>query len=135
VPAGNKENRFVDFSTPFLETEAKKVTEIVVHNKELRLQLLDYLRVDNDTVSVYLNRNILAKNVWISKRATIINFRLDPGLEMHELLLYAENLGQIPPNTSELLIIDGRDTHRVMIVSDKQKTAAVYLKYKPRKNK
>lgn len=135
IPVANKEDKIIDFSTPFLETEAKKVTEIVVHNKELRLQLLDYLRVDNDTVSVYLNRNILAKNVWISKRATVINFRLDPSLEMHELLLYAENLGQVPPNTSELLIIDGRDIHRVMIVSDKQKTAAVYLKYKPRKNR
>jgi hypothetical protein len=123
-----------DFSSPFLETEAKRVTEIQVHNKDLKLQLLDYLRVDNDTVSVYLNRSIMAKNVWISKRATIINFTLDPTIEMHEILLYAENLGEIPPNTSELVIIDGADTHRVMIVSDKQKTAAVYLKYKPRKN-
>ena len=35
---------------------------------------------------------------------------------------------------TELVIIDGNDTHRVMIVSDKQKSAAVYLKYKPRKN-
>ena len=124
-----------DFNTPFMETEAKKVTEIQVHNKDLQLQLIDYLRVDNDTVSIYLDREIMAKNVWISKRPTVINFSLNPGFEMHEILLFAENLGEIPPNTSELLIIDGKDTHRVMIVSDKQKTAAVYLKYKPRKNR
>jgi hypothetical protein len=123
-----------DFNSPFLNTEAKKVTEIQVHNKTLKLQLMDYLRVDNDTVSVYLNRQIMAKNLWISKRATVINFTLDPRLETHEILLFAENLGEVPPNTSELLIIDGNDTHRVMIVSDKQKTAAVYLKYKPGKN-
>ena len=123
-----------DFKTPFLETAIEKVTEIQVHNKNLQLQMLDYLKVDNDTVSVYLNRRILARNVWISKRAAVINFSLDPNIQMHEILLYAENLGEIPPNTSELLIIDGEDTHRVMIVSDKQKTAAVYLKYKPRKN-
>jgi len=123
-----------DFTSPFKDTEAVKITEIQVHNKNLKLQLIDYLRSDNDTVSVYLNREIMAKNIWISKRATVINFSLDPQLETHEVLLYAENLGQIPPNTSELLIIDGKDTHRVMIVSDKQKTAAVYLRYKPRKN-
>ncbi len=123
-----------DFDTPFLDTEAKKVTEIVVHNRNLTLQLIDYLKVDNDTVSVYLNREILAKNIWISKRATVINFSINPQLENHELLLYAENLGEIPPNTSELLLIDGENTHRVMIVSDKQKTAAIYLRYKPRKN-
>lgn len=130
----NSETTLPDFNTPFMETEAKKVTEIQVRNKHLRLQLIDYLKVDNDTVSVYLNRSVLAKNVWISKRATIINFSLDPRFELHELLLFAENLGEIPPNTSELLIIDGNESHRVMIVSDKQKTAAVYLKYKPRRN-
>lgn len=124
----------LDFNTPFMETEAKKVTEIQVHNKDLQLHLIDYLRVDNDTVSVYLNREIMAKNIWISKRPTVINFSLDPSFETNEILLFAENLGEIPPNTSELLIIDGKDTHRVMILSDKQKTAAVYLKYKPRKN-
>lgn len=123
-----------DFKTPFMDTEAKKVTEIQVHNRDLKLHLIDYLRVDNDTVSVYLNREIMAKNVWISKRPSVINFRLNPNIEMHEILLFAENLGEIPPNTSELLIIDGKDIHRVMIVSDKQKSAAVYLKYKPRRN-
>lgn len=133
TPIANNE-AITDFKTPFLETEIEKVTEIQVHNKKLQLQMIDYLKVDNDTVSVYLNRKILAKNVWISKRAAVINFSLDPTRQMHEILLYAENLGEIPPNTSELLIIDGDETHRIMIVSDKQKTAAVYLKYKPRKN-
>jgi len=123
-----------DFNSPFLQTETQKVTEIQVHNRKLKLQLIDYLRADNDTVSIYLNRELMAKNVWISKRATVINFDLDPRLETHEILLYAENLGLIPPNTSELLIVDGNDTHKVMIVSDKQKTAAVYLRYKPRRN-
>lgn len=132
IPEPNES--ITDFKTPFLDTEIEKVTEIQVHNKNLQLQMIDYLKVDNDTVSVYLNRKVLAKNIWISKRAAVINFTLDPNKQLHEILLYAENLGEIPPNTSELFIIDGEDTHRVMIVSDKQKTAAVYLKYKPRKN-
>ncbi|MBC7743639.1 MAG: hypothetical protein H7096_00895 [Flavobacterium sp.] len=119
-----------DFKSTFMETEPKKVTEIEVFSRDLKLQLSDYLRVDNDTVSVYLNRKLLAKDIRVSKRATIINFSLDPTLQRHEILLFAENLGQIPPNTSELLIVDGKFTHRVMIVSDKQKTAAVYLKLK-----
>ncbi len=120
----------INFDAPFLNTEPKKVIEIPVNNLNLRIQLIDYMKVDNDTVSVYLNRSILAKDIRISKRATIINFQLDPNMEMNELLLYAENLGEIPPNTSELLVIDGDKTHRIMISSDKQKTAAVYLKHK-----
>ena len=136
VPVETKiETAILDFQAPFMETETKKVTEIKVFSKNLKMRLMDYMKVDNDTVSVYLNRNLLAKNIWISKRAAVINFSLDPAYTTHEILLFAENLGQIPPNTSELLIIDGKFTHRIMIVSDKQKTAAVYLKLSEKRSK
>lgn len=125
----------LDFSPRFLETEPKKVTEIIVYSPDLQIQLLDYMKVDNDTVSVYLNRNILAKNIRISKRPALLNFRLDTRIELHEVLLYAENLGLVPPNTSELILVDGESRHRVMIVSDKEKTAAIYLRYKPKRER
>lgn len=125
----------VDFNSNFLETEPKKVTEIDVYNADLQIQLLDYMKPDNDTVSVYLNRKILVKNIQISKRPALIKFSIDKRIVVHELLLYAENLGLIPPNTSELILIDGETKHRVMIVSDKQKTAAIYLRYKPQETK
>lgn len=121
----------IDFSSAFLHTLPVKVKEIVVHNANLQLQINDYSKVDDDTVSIYLNRVPLAKNIWISKRSAIINFKLDTRISLHELLLYAENLGQIPPNTSSLLLVDGSRTHRIKIESDKQKTAAIYLRYKP----
>ena len=98
----------------------------------MQIQLVDYMKVDNDTVSVYLNRNLLAKSIRIAKRPALLNFKLDTRIVHHEILLFAENLGQVPPNTSELILIDGINRHRVMIVSDKEKTAAVYLRYKPK---
>jgi len=123
----------LDFTESFRNTIPKKATEIIVHQPELYIQLIDYMKVDNDTVSVYLNRNLLAKDIWISKRPAIVKFTLDTRIELHELLLYAENLGAIPPNTSELILVDGKFRHRVMISSDMQQTAAVYLRYNPDK--
>jgi hypothetical protein len=123
----------IDFKQKFQETTPKKITEIIVNNANLQIQLVDYMKVDNDTVSVYLNRNLLAKNIRIDKRAALLNFTLDTRIELHELLLYAENLGKVPPNTSEMILVDGEKRHRVMIVSDKEKTAAVYLRYKSKK--
>jgi hypothetical protein len=124
----------IDFNKSFLETEPKKITEIDVHNVNLQIQLLDYMKPDKDTVSVYLNREILVKNIQISKRPALIKFQIDKRIVLNELLLYAENLGLVPPNTSELILIDGETRHRVMIVSDKQKTAAIYLRYKATEN-
>jgi len=133
VSAANILPSELDFNPRFLNTEPRKITEIVVNQSDLQIQILDYMKVDNDTVSVYLNRNLLAKNIRIAKRPALLNFKLDTRLEHHEILLFAENLGQVPPNTSELILIDGEKRHRVMIVSDKEKTAAVYLRYKPKK--
>lgn len=134
LPAAAETLSTADFSTSFLNTEPKKITEIIVHNPELQIQLLDYLKTDNDTVSVYLNRNILARNIRISKRPSIINFKLNPAAQFHEILMYAENLGMIPPNTSELILIDGESRHRIMITSDKQRSATIMLKYRPEKS-
>lgn len=125
----------IDFTERFKDTEAKKTTEIEVFQPEIQIQLMDYMKVDNDTISVYLNRKLLAEKIWISKKPALIKFSLDKSVELHELLLYAENLGYIPPNTSELIVIDGEFRHRVMISSDLQKTAAVYLRYKPQKTR
>lgn len=125
----------IDFNSLFLNTEPKKITEITVHNPELQIQLLDYLKTDNDTVSIYLNRNILARNIRISKRPSVIHFKLNPDTEFHEILMYAENLGMIPPNTSELILIDGESRHRIMISSDNEKSATILLRLLPLKSR
>lgn len=123
------EPEILNFKTEFLNTFPKKVTEINVYHSNLQIQLLDYMKVDNDTVSVYLNRDLLAKNIRVTKRPTVLNFKLDTRIKLHEVLLYAENLGMVSPNTSELILIDGDRKHRIMIVSDMEKSATIYLKY------
>jgi hypothetical protein len=127
----SKEPPVINFTEKFQNTTPEKLTEINVYQQDLQIMLLDYMKIDNDTVSVYLNRDILLKNIKITKRPIIINLKLDPRIELHEVLLYAENLGLVPPNTSELILIDGENKYRIMIVSDKEKTAALYLRYKP----
>lgn len=121
----------INFTSEFLNTIPKKVTEINVYHSDLQILLFDYLKVDNDTVSVYLNRALLSKNIRVSKRPIVINFKLDTRIDLHEVLLYAENLGLVPPNTSELILVDGEKRHRIMIVSDEEKSATINLRYKP----
>lgn len=131
TPARRSIQPLQDFSTPFLNTEARKVTEIAVSNRILQLRVRDYRKIDNDTISVYLNRQALIRNLRIARKMITVDFKLEPGMELNELILYAENLGRIPPNTSQLVLVDGEKTHRIMIESDKQTSAAIYLRYKP----
>jgi hypothetical protein len=120
-----------DFSPKFLSTDIKTVKEIPVHNRNIILRLRDYQHVDDDTVSIFLNRKIIFSKQRISKKQKVLNIFLNSPTDVNEIILFAENLGKIPPNTSELIIIDGKDTHRLVIESNKQKSAAVYLRYQP----
>lgn len=120
-----------EFTPQFQNTVINPIKEITVRNKTLTLRISDYRNVDNDTVSVYFNREVIADHQRISKRQIRLDLTLNDDLVLNELILFAENLGSIPPNTSQLLIRDGSITHRLVIESDKQKTAAIYLKYMP----
>lgn len=120
-----------ELTTEFLKTSVKKVKQIEVHHKYIEFLINDYLHVDNDTVSVYLNRNLIVNKQRISKKQLRVSIKIDSRLPLNEILLFAENLGNIPPNTSQIVIIDGTNTHRLVIESDKQKSAALYLKYIP----
>ncbi|HCN84439.1 MAG TPA: hypothetical protein DIT07_12580 [Sphingobacteriaceae bacterium] len=119
------------FTSNFNNTVITKVSEIIVNHPVLQIRIYDYMKVDNDTVSVYLNRSSLTKNAGISKHAVKIDFNLDTRIDLNEILLFAENLGKIPPNTSMMEIIDGKHIYKLKIESDKQKTAAIYLRYRP----
>lgn len=48
-------------------------------------------------------------------KPSIYTLRLNRNQELHEIILYAENLGRIPPNTSNLRIHDGIKEHQVLI--------------------
>jgi hypothetical protein len=115
----------------FLNTELAKPIIITVRSPVIKFEIRDYLREDFDTVSIYLNRRPIAQRIGIFKKPYKQTFRLDENSELNEIVLYAENLGLIPPNTSDLLIIDGTRKHQLIIRSTKETSAVVYLRYKP----
>ncbi len=115
----------------FLNTELAKPIIINVSSPVVKFEIRDYLKEDNDTVSIYLNRRLLASKIPIFKKPHKQTFRLDRHSELNEVVLYAENLGLIPPNTSDLTIIDGQNKHQVIIRSTKQVSAVIYLRYNP----
>ena len=47
----------------------------------------------------------------------------------HELIMVAENMGRIPPNTSLMIVTAGDQRFEVRITSTEQKNAMVRFKY------
>ncbi len=97
---------------------------------EIRLDLYDNGEIDGDTVSIYHNNVLLVSHARLSQKP--ITFRIDVNAanRYHELVMVAENLGSIPPNTSVMIITAGSKRYNVFISSTEQKNAKVVLNLK-----
>ena len=83
------------------DVEVQKV--ITVKSKKINLSLWDNERVDGDKVSLSLNGKWILRNHEISKEKHSLDIELINN-QVNELIFFAENLGEIPPNTTAINI-------------------------------
>ncbi|HLK29292.1 MAG TPA: hypothetical protein VKT28_11995 [Puia sp.] len=114
---------------------ALRKTEIIrsidFKSDSLTLVLYDNGTVDGDTVSVVLNDEVIIPKQGLSERAYRKVIRIPPELgDSLKLVMYAENLGSIPPNTGLLIVEDGSDRQEIRFEGDLKKSSAVILRRK-----
>jgi len=97
---------------------------------EIRLDLYDNGEIDGDTVSIYHNNVLLVSHARLSQKPITIHVDVNAANPYHELVMVAENLGSIPPNTSLMIISAGSKRYKVFISSTEQNNAKVVLNLK-----
>lgn len=103
---------------------------LTVHNSSIELRIYDDGAIDNDTVSVYYDNKLIVSNARLSDQPITVHIEVEPGDRPHQLVMVAENLGDIPPNTSLLVVIDGDKRYEERIISTEQKNVAINFEYK-----
>ena len=104
--------------------------DIYFKNDSLILSLYDNGIVDGDTVSVFMNgENIISKQK-LKESAIKKTIYVSAHSDSLQLVLFAENLGTIPPNTGLLTVRDGDDVYQVRFSADLQKNASIILRRK-----
>lgn len=106
------------------------IRAITVNNTDVYLNIYDDGAIDNDTVSVYYDNKLIISKARISDQPVKATIHVDPSDHPHELVMVAENLGDIPPNTSLMVVRDGDKKYEVRIVSTEQKNAVISFQYK-----
>ncbi|MFI5187708.1 MAG: hypothetical protein ACHQF0_13335 [Chitinophagales bacterium] len=111
---------------------AQRKTEIIRRitfgSDSIVISLYDNGEIDGDTVSILLNgKVILSKQGLTAKAITKTIYSTEIG-DSSELVMYAENLGRIPPNTGLLIIQSGYERYQVRFSGDLQNSSAVILK-------
>lgn len=95
------------------------------------LTLYDNGVIDGDTVSVLLNGKVIMSKQRLTEKASSKTIYITPELgDSLQLIMFAENLGSIAPNTGLLIIKDGEDSYHIRFAGDLQKNSAITLRRK-----
>ncbi|MBK7122403.1 MAG: hypothetical protein IPH68_06050 [Chitinophagaceae bacterium] len=74
------------------------------------------------------NDKILATHLLLTEKPKTFYIKIAPGSSRNELVMYAENLGSIPPNTALMVIYDGNKRYELNISSSKTTNGVVSFK-------
>ncbi|MEO8822135.1 MAG: hypothetical protein ABI366_01075 [Ginsengibacter sp.] len=119
-----------DLSNRKLET----IRTVEIAQDSLVFSLYDNGAVDGDTVSVLINGKVIMPRVGLLERAINKTIYLTPDMgDSISVVMYAENLGSIPPNTGLLVIREGAKIYEIRFSGDLSKNSKIILVRKKKK--
>ena len=102
---------------------------ITVNTEQVTIKLYDNGEIDGDSISVFVDKQLKLSHKRLSTSPIVLTLDFDASDTEHEVIMVAENLGRIPPNTSLMVITAGDKRYQVQITSTEQKNAMVRFKY------
>lgn len=132
---GATRSELPDITAPELPGYAKrsknilKVIEIPT-DEEFKVDFYDNGEIDGDTISVFYNNKLLLSRHRLTDKPLSLKIKLDTTREENELVMYADNMGAIPPNTALMVVtVDGK-RHEVYITSTEKSSGTIRFKRK-----
>ena len=105
-----------------------------VESDSLRLSFYDNGEIDGDSISVFVNNQVVLTHQGLAAKAFNLFLRLDSTRDINEISMYAENLGRIPPNTALMVLTDGKNRYEVFMSSSLSENATIQVKRKKPKS-
>ncbi len=106
--------------------EVKIDRVIEVKSETVRIKVWDNGTVDGDVVTIFLNGEQLLDHYRVSKRKWAIPVKLKEADNF--IILHAEDLGEITPNTVAVSIDDGFKEEMVLVTSDLRTSGAIMIR-------
>jgi len=115
-----------------LQNRQKELVQTVsIDTSFIHIEMYDNAEIDDDTVTVFLNNTLLLYKKRLTNKPLALDVNVFPDTD-YELMMYADNLGSIPPNTSLMVITAGRKRYQLHLSSSEQKSATVRFRYEPK---
>ncbi len=127
VPVKEKEI-VIKSSNEVVKRETEIIRTVLFTSDSLVISLYDNGEIDGDTVSLVLNGNVIMSKQGLTDKAIRKTIAASEIGDSSKLVLYAENLGRIPPNSGLLILQDGNERYQIRFSGDLQKNSAVILR-------
>ena len=110
--------------------ERKKVLslDLPLQGDSIEVSFYDNAEIDGDSISLFLNNKILFEHIRLTEKPYTIKFSVNDLNDENELVMVAENLGAIPPNTSYMIAYINGERITANLESTENSSAMIRLK-------
>ncbi len=115
-----------------IERKIEVVQTFVLDTSSIKLELYDNGQIDGDTISIFLNQQLIMYKKGLATKPITLTIPVMPSKD-YEMIMFAENLGSIPPNTALMVVTAGLKKYEVYLSSSEIKSAAVRFRYEKKK--
>jgi hypothetical protein len=111
-----------------LERKNDIVETIPINAETIKINFYDNGTLDGDSISVYVNGKLMLKNQRLSYDPIVLELKKAELNDVNDIVMVAENLGSIPPNTATMIVYVGKTRYEISLESTNQKNATVRFK-------
>ena len=106
------------------------IKTIEVTGALIKVDIYDNGQIDGDTVSIFLNEKLLVPPKMLTANPISLSINLSEQEDTYDLIMFAESLGTIPPNTAFMIITTSTSRYEINISSTEQTSGAIRFKVK-----
>lgn len=115
-------------ATDIAKRKVETIQTLYFKSDSLELVLYDNGEVDGDTVSIVMNGTVIMPKVGLTTNAVKKMISTKEAGDSIRIIMYAESLGSLPPNTGLLIVNDGNDRYEIRFSGDMERNAAIVFR-------
>jgi len=109
----------------FTARQKSFVKEIPASGDSIELRFYDNAEIDGDSISLFLNGKLLFEHIRLTGNPYTIKLAVSDLNDSNELIMVAENMGTIPPNTSYMIAMVNNVRYDAYLASTEGSSAMI----------
>ena len=130
MEGGKAKNLSESAKEKLTQRNAQVIKTIEVTGPSIKIDIYDNGQVDGDTVSIFMNGVLLIPAKMLTAKPITININVNETDDVYDIVMFAESLGTIPPNTALMVVTTANKRYEINITSTEQTSGSIRLKVK-----